>query len=46
MWIGDNGSLIGRPMLVGLDGADLTTLRPPPKIAGARVDPVPALYLP
>jgi Tol biopolymer transport system component len=41
-----DGVITGRPMLAGLDGSNVRPLQPPPKVAGARVDPVPAVYLP
>jgi dipeptidyl aminopeptidase/acylaminoacyl peptidase len=49
--IGFVWSLLGgwstsRPMLVATDGSGLQRLPPPPKVAGGRVDPFPALYLP
>jgi dipeptidyl aminopeptidase/acylaminoacyl peptidase len=46
VWSSLDGSPIGRPMLVATDGSGLQQLPPPPKVAGARVDPFPSLYLP
>ncbi len=45
-WTTPDGVIAGRPMLAGLDGSNVRPLAPPPKVAAARVDPVPAVYLP
>jgi Tol biopolymer transport system component len=46
VWVALDETLLGRPMLVGLDGTGLRALPPPPKIAGSDVSPWPAFYLP
>jgi hypothetical protein len=46
VWTSLDGDLMGRPRLVATDGGGLQQLPPPPKVAGARVDPFPSLYLP
>jgi len=46
VWVALDETLLGRPMLVGLDGIGLRALQPPPKIAGSDVSPWPAFYLP
>jgi dipeptidyl aminopeptidase/acylaminoacyl peptidase len=46
VWGSVGGWSTSRPMLVATDGSGLQRLPPPPKVAGGRVDPFPALYLP
>ena len=46
VWGSLENSSTSRPMLVAPDGSGLQQLPPPPKVAGGRVDPYPALYLP
>jgi hypothetical protein len=45
-WTTPDGEIAGRPMLAGLDGSDVRPFPRPPKVAGARVDPVPAVCIP
>jgi WD40 repeat protein len=46
VWVALDGSVLGPPMLLGLDGRGSRALPPPPKIAGGSVEPLPAFYLP